>query len=139
MPLALFDILTGDSAGEHAAPTLDQQVASVQRHLGRLLNARRGSLAHLPDYGLPDLGAVYDNLPYSVEALARTVAGLIEAYEPRLSQVRVRQAAPAGGDRRIQLEIRASLAGCGPVRFQTIFESIGNARVHPATAGGAHA
>ncbi len=139
MSLALFDILTGAPATEGDLSGMALRVASVQRHLDRLFNARRGSLAHQPDYGLPDLGAIYENLPYSVEALARTVQNLIETYEPRLSQVRVRQSAPVESDRRIKLEISGSLAGQGEVRFQTVFESAGSARVHAGSAGTRHA
>ncbi|HDR46458.1 MAG TPA: type VI secretion system baseplate subunit TssE [Geoalkalibacter subterraneus] len=138
MALALFDILTGsgfsqDGSGTRAA--LD----SVQTHLQRLFNTRRGSLVHLPDYGLPDIGAVYENLPYSVDDLARQVRLLIERYEPRLSAVRVRRLGPVGDDRRIHLEVAAALASVGDVRFRTVFESAGNAQVNARGVGSRHA
>ncbi|MDO3379326.1 type VI secretion system baseplate subunit TssE [Geoalkalibacter halelectricus] len=138
MSLALFDILTEDPAsypGDPARATLE----SVQRHLQRLLNARRGSLAYLPEYGLPDLGVVYENLPYSVEDLAHQVSRLIEHFEPRLSAVRVRPLAALDDDRRIRLEIVAQLTTLGEARFQTVFECAGSAEVRARTAGGRHA
>jgi type VI secretion system protein len=107
--------------------------------LRRLFNARRGSLAHLPDYGLPDIGVIYENLPYSVDELARQVCRLIEVYEPRLSAVRVRRLGTVGEDRRIHLEIAARLVALGEVRFQTVFESAGIAQVDIRGAGGLHA
>lgn len=134
MSSALFDILTA------AAPSASgDAVDSVWHHLRRLFNARRGSLVHLPDYGLPDIGAIYENLPYSVADLAQQVRRLIENYEPRLSAVRVRQLGTVGEDRRIHLEIAARLAPLGEVRFQTVFESAGTAQVKGQGAGGFHA
>ncbi|WP_305044500.1 type VI secretion system baseplate subunit TssE [Geoalkalibacter sp.] len=138
MSLALFDILTGP-APESATRSASSAVASVQAHLRRLFNARRGSLAHLPDYGLPDIGVIYENLPYSVDELARQVCRLIEVYEPRLSAVRVRRLGTVGEDRRIRLEIAARLVALGEVRFQTVFESAGVAQVDIRGAGGLHA
>ncbi len=138
MALALFDILTGsgftqDGSGTRAA--LD----SVQTHLQRLFNTRRGSLVHLPDYGLPDIGAVYENLPYSVDDLARQVRLLIERYEPRLNAVRVRRLGSVGDDRRIHLEVAASLFSVGEVRFRTVFESAGSAQVNARGVRSGHA
>lgn len=138
MTLALFDILTGSPPAQgvnSARATLD----SVQQHLHRLFNARRGSLVHLPDYGLPDLGAIYENLPYSVVDLAQQVQHLIESFEPRLSAVQVRQLGTVGDDRRIRLEISARLDRLGEVGFQTVFESAGLAQVRGRTGGGRHA
>lgn len=138
MYLALFDILTRVGSAE-VVGTPREVVASVQAHLHRLFNARRGSLVHQPEYGLPDLGVVYENLPYSVEDLARQVHRLVETYEPRLSAVRVRQIGRVGNDRRIHLEIAGSLSGHGYVSFQTVFESAGSARVQSRRGDKAHA
>ncbi|WP_305042636.1 type VI secretion system baseplate subunit TssE [Geoalkalibacter sp.] len=134
MPPALFDILTASAAGSR-----NDLAGSVRDHLLRLFNARRGSLVHLPDYGLPDIGAIYENLPYSVADLAQQVRQLIETFEPRLSAVRVRQLGAVGEDRRIHLEIAARLASLGEVRFQTVFESAGIAQVQGRGTGGRHA
>jgi type VI secretion system protein len=128
MSLALFDILTGRAETWIGSETR-MALESVQSHLHRLFNARRGSLIHLPDYGLPDLGSIYENLPYSVAELAHRVRELIECYEPRLSAVQVRQVGAVDDDRRIRLEIAAHLVSVGEVRFQTVFESAGSAQV----------
>lgn len=59
-------------------------VTSIREHLTKLLNARQGSLIHLPDYGLPDLGEIYEKLPESVEILQNALKNLIFRYEPRI-------------------------------------------------------
>lgn len=138
MSLALFDILTHANSAEGVDTPVDV-VGSVQVHLHRLFNARRGSLVHQPEYGLPDLGVIYENLPYSVEDLARQVHRLVETYEPRLSAVRVRQIGRVGSDRRIRLEITGSLSGHGYVSFQTVFACAGSALVQSRRGGRVHA
>lgn len=64
-------------------------VKSIREHLTQLLNARQGSLRHLPDYGLPDLGKIYQELPESLELLKHTVLKNIYYYEPRLKNSRI--------------------------------------------------
>ena len=57
---------------------------SLTDHLIQLLNTRQGSLLHMPDYGLPDLGAIYQNLPYSLGHFKQQLSILLDKYEPRL-------------------------------------------------------
>ncbi len=59
-------------------------VLSIREHLTKLVNARQGSLIHLPDYGLPDLGEIYQKLPESLETLRFALNNLIYRYEPRI-------------------------------------------------------
>jgi len=98
-------------------------------HLERLLNARRGTLVHLPDYGMPDLADVYESLPYSVDGLVAAVKSCIETYEPRLRRVQVRHLRRSGSSIRLQLEISAEVIGGGMVHYQTCFESGGAIQV----------
>ena len=65
-------------------------VWSIRNNLKVLLNSRRGSLPHLPEYGLPDLSVVYRNFPDSLEMIRQAIAETIRLYEPRLSHVKVR-------------------------------------------------
>ncbi|BCR03021.1 hypothetical protein DESUT3_00900 [Desulfuromonas versatilis] len=127
MSPALFDILTGraDAADPRGALSL-----SLQDHLQRLLNARRGSLAHLPGYGMPDVAKLYEALPYSLEPLKAALRQCIEVYEPRLGQLQVRQAvAPGPGVGRLQFEVSGRTA-CGQLlRYLVCFFSGGNAQV----------
>ncbi len=62
---------------------------SIRNNLKMLLNARRGSLAHMPDYGLPDISIIYREFPDSIEMLRRAIADSINLYEPRLTGVEV--------------------------------------------------
>ena len=64
-------------------------VQSIREHLTSLLNARQGSLIHLPDYGLPDLGEIYQKLPESLELLKLSLKNLIYRYEPRLKNTAI--------------------------------------------------
>lgn len=62
----------------------------VRDHLVLLLNTRRGSVPHLPDFGLPDVSEFYADYPGSLAELRRLVEQLIRTYEMRLSNVHVR-------------------------------------------------
>ena len=55
---SLYDILYGNFAGGLDLNTVsetDQGILSVLDNMQRILNARAWALAHLPDYGLPDM------------------------------------------------------------------------------------
>lgn len=51
--------------------------------------SRAGTLAHLPDYGLPDMGTVLQGLPASAHDLMNDIVGTLRRYEPRLAEVRI--------------------------------------------------
>jgi type VI secretion system protein len=67
----------------------DQYVLSVLDNLQRILNSRAGTLAHLPDYGLPDMGTVLEGLPSAAHGLMRTLASTLLKYEPRLVSLKI--------------------------------------------------
>lgn len=62
---------------------------SIQNDLHRLFNTKRGSLRHMPHYGLPDLQAVYHSFPNGIAHFIELIQKAIETYEPRLSRVSV--------------------------------------------------
>jgi type VI secretion system protein len=64
-------------------------VASVASHLGKMLSTRAGSVQTLPDYGLPDLNDMRLSLHESLSQARLLVERFIQAYEPRLANVRV--------------------------------------------------
>jgi len=64
-------------------------IGAVLEHLEMLLNTRQGSVAHLPDYGLPDISTVFKSFPDSLEMLRRAIKNTITKYEPRLINVQV--------------------------------------------------
>ena len=64
-------------------------MASVAAHLAKMLSTRAGSVHTLSDYGLPDLNDMRLSLHDSLSQARLAIVGFIEAYEPRLSEVRV--------------------------------------------------
>lgn len=64
-------------------------MASVAAHLTQMLSTRAGSVQTLPDYGLPDLNDMRLSLHDSLQQARAAIERFIEAYEPRLRQVRV--------------------------------------------------
>ena len=64
-------------------------MASVSAHLAKMLSTRAGSVRTLPDYGLPDLNDMRLSLHDSLNQARVAIENFIEAYEPRLSKVRV--------------------------------------------------
>jgi type VI secretion system protein len=94
----------------------------VRAHLGWLLNARRGMVEHLPDYGLPDMASYYSDYPASLVALRTIVEELIIKYEPRLQNVEVRLLEVGTGEFRISLMISGEIEeaeGQTRVTYQT--------------------
>ncbi|WMO13641.1 hypothetical protein NI376_16555 [Pseudoalteromonas piscicida] len=57
--MALFDLLAQPSRQAYSDNNLSHLSDSVCKHLTQLLNARRGVLEHLGDYGLPDVEDLY--------------------------------------------------------------------------------
>lgn len=88
--LSLFERLDVLADDMRASPLGDGGVeASVRRHLTKLLNTRAGSVSTRPDYGLTDFNDVAREHPDLPDAVAQEVLALIQAYEPRLAEVRV--------------------------------------------------
>ncbi|MCK5375502.1 MAG: type VI secretion system baseplate subunit TssE [Acidobacteria bacterium] len=81
----------------------------IRDHLGLLLNARRGTVEHLPDYGMPDMASFYADYPASLAGLRTVVEELIQKYEPRLQNVQVRLIEADTGEFRISLTITGEI------------------------------
>lgn len=62
---------------------------SIRDHLVLLLNTRRGAIAHLPDYGLPDMSEIYKGYPDSLYLLGAEIKRTIDRFEQRLLKVRI--------------------------------------------------
>ncbi len=142
MQHGLFEILTGSggsATGPASLPNGADRARSIRDHLDRLLNARQGALAHMPDYGLPDLAQLYQGLPYTLDRLAAEVRRTILRYEPRLEEVAVVPRQRPRGAPVLHIDIHATIRGGGTVRFRTLFLSGGQARVLPAPGGRDHA
>lgn len=82
---------------ERDASTRACGVTSVATHLGKMLSTRAGSVQTLADYGLPDFNDMRLSLHESLTQSRAQIERFIQAYEPRLANVRV-SALPRVGD-----------------------------------------
>ncbi len=133
-----IDVLPLEDRLLEEPPVLDPLDAvrdAVLRSLDDLLNTReRPALApgdadqlsrSLVDYGIPDfIGTSYVD-PMSKVELERTIRQRIEAFEPRLSRVRVKMTQPPREmARSLRFVVLAQLAGRQDVRFDTMFNPV---------------
>ena len=126
MDTGLFDAVAGGYMNGLTIDEVDpsqQRILSIIDNLSRLFNARRGSVEHLPDYGLPDITQVYRELPYSIEGLRQAIKETVETYEPRLRRVRVDHQRGDPFAMRITFILSAELSRGQRVQFQTTFSS----------------
>lgn len=86
---SLFERLGGEAAERSGWSPEVAAMASVAAHLAKMLSTRAGSVQTLPDYGLPDLNDMRLSLHDSLNQARTAIERFIEAYEPRLSAVRV--------------------------------------------------
>ncbi|KHK66256.1 MULTISPECIES: type VI secretion system baseplate subunit TssE [Pseudomonas] len=89
---SLYEMLLQNFAGEldlHRVSEQDWHTLSVLDNLQRILNCRAGTLSHLPDYGLPDMGTVLQGLPATAHTLMRTMTNTLLKYEPRLAELSI--------------------------------------------------
>ncbi|VWB85169.1 type VI secretion system baseplate subunit TssE [Burkholderia metallica] len=128
----LFEALTGHfSNGSNIADfdAATQTFLSVQDNIQRILNSRRNSLAHLPDYGLDDLSEIYRHLPSSAHRLRHSIEATILKYEPRVKSIdlQVRDVEPG---MLLSFTMSCHLHREGLVRFGTHFTPDGRTRLH---------
>ncbi|EEX1006252.1 type VI secretion system baseplate subunit TssE [Escherichia coli] len=120
---SLYEILTGNFSGDlplDAASEEDQVILSVLDNIQRILNSRAGTVAHLPDFGLPDMTKILQGMPGTAHELIDTLAGVLLKYEPRLQSLNVtllEQDVPG----ELRYAIDAELRGVGLVRYGTEF------------------
>ena len=86
---SLFERLNGDAELRKGNSLEACAMASVAAHLAKMLSTRAGSVQTLADYGLPDLNDMRLSLHDSLSQARLAIETFIEAYEPRLSNVRV--------------------------------------------------
>lgn len=128
---SLYETLLQNFTGElelHQVEQGEQPILSVLDNLQRILNSRAGALAHLPDYGLPDMGTLLQGLPATAHALSSTLADRLLKYEPRLAAVRIEllpQSRPGHLDYRMDVQLKAG----GRVSFGTTLSAAGKAVV----------
>lgn len=121
----LFDRLAqpargGRNSESRVHGTLDRDgiARSIQRELERLLNTRcpypAASLVpgarSVIDYGLPDYSAMYTQNPDDHKKLTTLIRQTIEAFEPRLRNVRVEIQLFGNSEKALLVKLAGSLA-----------------------------
>lgn len=120
---SLYEILFGNFTGGldlHQVSDNDQVILSVLDNMQRILNCRAGTLAHLPDYGLPDMTKILQGMPGTAHQLMNTLSDVLLKYEPRLQRIDVvmlEQSIPG----ELRYAIDAELKGIDLVRYGTEF------------------
>lgn len=120
---SLYEILYGNFTGGldlHQVSEENQVILSVLDNMQRILNCRAGSQTHLPDYGLPDMTKILQDMPGTAHQLMATLSDVLLKYEPRLKSVGVvmlEQTQPG----ELRYVIDAELKGLGLVRYGTEF------------------
>lgn len=120
---SLYEMLTGHFTGGLAVNQVSEEnqvILSVLDNMLRVLNCRAGTLAHLPDYGLPDMTRILQGMPGSAHELMATLSEVLLKYEPRLKKITVvleKQEIPG----ELHYAIDAELNGVGLVRYGTEF------------------
>ena len=85
----LLEALLGQPLFLNETGETDGTVWSIRNHLKVLFNSKQGTIAHLPDYGLPDVSVIYKDFPGSLDGMRKAIAHAISKYEPRLENVSV--------------------------------------------------
>lgn len=120
---SLYEMLSGNFSGGlnlNQVSEQNQVILSVLDNMQRILNCRAGTLAHLPDYGLPDMTKILQGMPGTAHQLITTLSAVLLKYEPRLSRVNVvMQEQMQPGELRYAID--AELKGVGLVRYGTEF------------------
>jgi type VI secretion system protein len=120
---SLYELLKGGFSGGlalHQVSEQNQVILSVLDNMQRILNTRAGSLAHIPDYGLPDMTQILAGMPATAQQLVFTFVQVLLKYEPRLAKIDVVVLEPSQpGDLRYVIE--AEMKQVGLVRFGTVF------------------
>ena len=120
---SLYEMLSGNFSGGLSLSQVSEQnqvILSVLDNMQRILNCRAGTLAHLSDYGLPDMTKILQGMPGTAHQLITTLSAVLLKYEPRLSRINVvmqEQIQPG----ELRYAIDAELKGVGLVRYGTEF------------------
>ncbi len=124
---SLYEMLTGNFRGGLSLSQVSEEnqlILSVLDNMQLILNCRAGTLAHLPDLGLPDMTKILQGMPGTAHELMGTLSAVLLKYEPRLKTIAVvllEQKIPG----ELRYAIDAELKGIGVVRFGTEFQPEG--------------
>ena len=105
---------------------------SIARNLTRMLNVRQGSVATLPDFGMPDFNDLVGRFPDGLNLIRRAIRASIERYEPRLRRVAVKHIVNEDDPLDLRFRITASMIledRDEPVAFETLIGSSGQIQI----------
>lgn len=113
--LSLYDQLVGGflSSGDDPSTSQDrlQHLTEVEKlrrsiieNLRMVLQTPRGSVRHLPDFGMPSIAKIYYDSDRSLDPLRAELRNLILKYEPRIAEVRIPE--PEFDESRMHLLLR---------------------------------
>ena len=128
---SLYEMLTLNFGGEldlRRVSERDQVILSVLDNMQRILNSRAGTLAHLPDYGLPDMSQILQGMPGSAHGLLSLLSATLLKYEPRLESLSI-TLLPQTRSGHLEYTHEAQLKELGLVRFGTEFAPEGKVLV----------
>lgn len=131
MDVGLLEGIMGRFFSGKTVPEHGGKVNSIKEHLAILLNTRRGSIPHLPDYGLPDSSQVSMKDSAAISRFGRDIEETVKKYEPRLIHVRVRpmeRDPDALANFRLGFFLEARVAN-ESARFRAFFSASGSADV----------
>jgi len=120
---SLYDTLYGNFNGGldlQQVSEENQVILSVLDNMQCILSCRAGTLAHLPDYGLPDMTQILQGMPGTAHQLMGSLSSVLLKYEPRLKSIKVvmlEQTQPG----ELRYAIDAELKNIGLVRYGTEF------------------
>lgn len=86
---SLYETFYGNFTGSldlNQVSEQNQVILSVLDNMQRILSSRAGTLAHLPDYGLPDMAKILQGMPGTAHELMGTLSAVLLKYEPRLKK-----------------------------------------------------
>lgn len=84
------EVLNPDEVGPQQFDKLteDQKLSlSIVENLRMILTTRRGSVQHLPDFGVSDILQIYIRSDNPIESLKQELKQVILKYEPRIKEV----------------------------------------------------
>lgn len=129
---SLYDLLTGHFSGELPLDSVgeeEQTILSVLDNIQRILNCRAGAIAHIPDYGLPDMSGILQGMPGTAHQLIHILSDALLKYEPRIKSLNVvLQEQNTPGELRYAID--AELNEAGWIRFGTEFMPNGRVMLH---------
>jgi len=70
-------------------PEIEKLRRSIIENLRMILQTPRGSVCHLPDFGMPSITKLYYESDRSLDPLRAQLRALILKYEPRIAEVRI--------------------------------------------------